>query len=106
VRKTKIGIVGCGNISGIYFKSPERFSILEIAAAADLDPERARAKAEEYGVPKACSVDELLADPEIELVVNLTVPGAHYAVSRDALLAGKHVYAEKPMAIRTRSASK
>ena len=99
MQRMKVGVVGCGNISGIYFKAGERFEILDIVAAADLDIARAKAKAEEFGVPKACSVDELLDDPEIQIVVNLTIPNAHHAVSRQALLAGKHAYAEKPMAI-------
>lgn len=99
MQRMKVGIIGCGNISGIYFQAGARFPVLDIVAAADLDIERARAKAEEFGIAKACSVEELLVDPEIEIVVNLTIPNAHYAVSRAALLAGKHVYAEKPMAI-------
>jgi len=100
VRKVKVGIVGCGNISGIYFKNcTQTFKILEVAACADLIPERAEAKAKEFNVPKACSVEELLSDPEIEIVVNLTIPKAHAEVSLAALEAGKHVYAEKPLAV-------
>ncbi|HEX5322845.1 MAG TPA: Gfo/Idh/MocA family oxidoreductase [Capsulimonadaceae bacterium] len=99
MQRMRVGVIGCGNISGIYFKAGERFEILEIAAAADLDIERAKAKAEEFNIPKACSPEELLADPDIQIVINLTIPNAHYAVSRAALTAGKHVYAEKPMAI-------
>jgi len=99
MQRMKVGIIGCGNISGIYFKAGERFEVLEIVAAADLDIARAKAKAEEFGVPKACAPEELLADPEIEIVINLTIPNAHYFVDKAALLAGKHVYAEKPMAI-------
>src|SRR5260370_4117711 len=74
----KIGIIGCGNISGIYFKAGKTFPILDIAACADLDLDRAKAKAEEHGVPKACTVQELLADPEIRIMVNLTIPNPHY----------------------------
>lgn len=95
----KVGVIGCGNISGIYFQAPKKFPVLDIVAAADLDLSRAQAKSEEFGVPRACSVEELLSDPEIEIVINLTIPNAHYEISRAALLAGKHVYAEKPMAI-------
>ncbi|HLK59543.1 MAG TPA: Gfo/Idh/MocA family oxidoreductase [Chthonomonadaceae bacterium] len=95
----KVGIIGCGNISGIYFKAGKTFSILDIVACADLDLERARAKAEEHGVPKACTVEELLADPEIQIVINLTIPNAHYSVCRAALEAGKHVHVEKPLSI-------
>jgi len=96
---TKIGIIGCGNISGIYFKAGKTFSNLEIAACADLDIERAKAKAEENDVPKACTPDELLADPNIEIVVNLTIPSAHHSVCKAALNAGKHVYVEKPLTV-------
>ena len=61
--------------------------------------ERAQARAEEYGIPKACTVDELLADPEIEIVVNLTIPKAHAEVALKAAQAGKSVYNEKPLAV-------
>ena len=97
--RTKFGIIGCGNISGIYCKNGHRFNDLEVAACADIDVDRARAKAAEYQIPKALSVEELLADPEIEIVVNLTIPAVHAAVSRQIIEAGKHVYSEKPLAI-------
>ena len=80
----KVGIVGCGNISNIYLEAGKKFDVLDIVAVSDLDLARAQAKAEEHGVPKAVSVDELLADPEIEIVINLTVPGAHYDVCKAA----------------------
>ena len=100
MEKVKIGIIGCGNISGIYLKNLSQvFDITEIAAIADLIPERAQAKAEEFNVPKACSVEELLADEEIKIVVNLTIPKAHAEVCMAALEAGKSVYVEKPLAI-------
>ena len=62
-RKTPIGIIGCGNISSIYLKAPRLFDILQVVACADIDMERARRQAEQYDVPKVCSVEELLADP-------------------------------------------
>jgi predicted dehydrogenase len=100
MKKVKVGIIGCGNISGIYLKNcTQTFEILEVAACADLIHERAQAQAREYGVPKACSVEELLQDPKIEIVLNLTTPKAHYEVSKAALEAGKHVYVEKPLAV-------
>jgi predicted dehydrogenase len=99
VETTKIGVVGCGNISGIYLEAGRVFDILEIVACADLLPERASAKAAEYHIPKACSVEELLADPEIEIVVNLTIPRAHAEVALAALQAGKSVHNEKPLAV-------
>ena len=103
---TKIGVIGCGNISGAYFKAGQTFKNLEIAACADLDLSRARAKAEEFKIPKACTVKELLADREIEIVVNLTIPKAHVSVALAALQAGKHVYGEKPLAITRKDGQK
>jgi predicted dehydrogenase len=99
MKTTKIGIVGCGNISGIYLEAGRVFDILEIVACADLLPERASAQAAEYHIPKACSVEELLADPEIEIVVNLTIPRAHAEVALAVLQAGKSVHNEKPLAV-------
>lgn len=98
MKKVKAGIIGTGNISGIYFENGSRFESLEIAACADIDVERARAKGAEYGV-RGCTVDELLADPEIEMIINLTIPQAHAPVNLQALEAGKHVYVEKPLAV-------
>ncbi len=95
----KVGIIGCGNISSIYFKMLKTFPILEVAACADLLPERAEARGKEFGVHACSSVQELLADPEIQIVVNLTIPKAHATVALAALEAGKSVHNEKPMAI-------
>lgn len=92
----KVGVVGCGNISGAYFGNSKNYPAFEIAACADLDMERAKAKAAEHGV-RACTVDEILADAEIEAVLNLTIPSAHAGVARAALEAGKHAYNEKPL---------
>jgi predicted dehydrogenase len=75
------------------------FGILDVVACADLDLARARARAAEFGVPRACRVEELLAEPEIEIVVNLTIPRAHGEVALAALEAGKCVYNEKPLAV-------
>lgn len=100
MNKVKIGIIGCGNISDIYLKNcTQVFDNLEVVACADLIHERAQAKAEQYNLAKACSVEELLRDPEIEIVVNLTTPDAHAEVCLAALKAGKNVYVEKPLAI-------
>jgi predicted dehydrogenase len=100
VNKVKIGIIGCGNISGIYLKNcTQMFDILDVVACADLDIERAKAKAEEFNIPKACSVEELLANEDIQIVINLTIPKAHTEVCMAALNAGKNVYVEKPFAI-------
>lgn len=105
-KTTRIGIVGCGAISAAYLKIAKTFPLLEVAACADMVPERARARAEEFGVPRACTVEELLHDPEIEIVVNLTIPRAHAEVALAALEAGKHVYNEKPLAVRREDGKK
>src|SRR4051812_31260708 len=97
--KVKVGIIGCGKISGIYLENAPRFGNIEITAVADLVPERAQEKAAEYHIPKACSPDELLADPDIEIVLNLTIPNAHASIGFAALNAGKSVYNEKPLTI-------
>ncbi|MGN6367874.1 MAG: Gfo/Idh/MocA family protein [Phycisphaerae bacterium] len=111
-RKTRIGIIGCGNISGIYIQNSFRLKNLELVALADLDAARPAAKIEEiktkwreWGLatepvlPRAVTVEQLLADPEIEWVVNLTVPKAHAGVARQCLEAGKHTYHEKPFGL-------
>ncbi|MFD2615151.1 Gfo/Idh/MocA family protein [Paenibacillus gansuensis] len=97
--KVKVGIIGCGNISSIYFKNCKQYENLDLIACADLDKSRAEARAEEFQIPQAYSVDELLADPDIEIVINLTIPAAHAEISLKALEAGKHVYVEKPLAV-------
>lgn len=96
---TKIGVIGCGNISGIYLQADKVFEILETVACADLIMEKARLQAEKHDIPRACSVDELLADPEIEIVVNLTTPQAHAEVGMQAVAAGKSVHNEKPLTV-------
>lgn len=96
--KIKAGIIGTGNISGAYFNNGTKFDAMEVVACADLDVARAEAKGEEYGI-RGCSVEELLADPEIQMIINLTIPQAHAAVCIQALEAGKHVYVEKPFAV-------
>lgn len=93
-----VGLIGCGNISEAYFAGCKRYDILQLSACADLDPARARAKAEKHGV-RALTVDELLADPAIEIVINLTVPQAHAPLNERILRAGKHAYTEKPFAL-------
>jgi predicted dehydrogenase len=97
--KMKVGLVGCGNISSIYFKAGQVFEALSFVACSDLDLDRACQKAKEFDIPKACSVQELLNDPEVDLVLNLTIPKAHAEIAMAALGAGKHVYGEKPLAV-------
>lgn len=93
-----VGIIGCGHISTAYLRSSQHFINLNITACADIDLQRAQAQAAKFGVPKACHVAELLADPEIEVVVNLTVPAVHAQVSLAVLEAKKSLYSEKPLA--------
>ncbi|MCB0106422.1 MAG: Gfo/Idh/MocA family oxidoreductase, partial [Caldilineaceae bacterium] len=105
MEKVKVGVIGCGRISGIYLKTcTQVFDILDVVACADLVPELAQTQAQEYGVPRACTAEELLADPEIEIVVDLTVPWAHPEVNRAIRNAGKHVYTEKPFALTAEDA--
>lgn len=95
----KTGVIGCGNISSAYLSANAVFEAIDIVACADLDADRANAQAEAFGIARSCSVDELLADPEIELVLNLTVPKAHASVNLAAIAAGKSVHTEKPFAV-------
>ena len=97
--KTKIGIIGCGNISSAYLKQCPLFDILEVAGVADIIPDRAKEKAEEHGV-RAMGVDELLADPGIAIVVDLTIPAAHFEVAMRAVESGKSVWNEKPLTLK------
>ncbi len=94
-----IGVIGCGNISGAYLKAARDFPILDIRGVADLLPDAAEAKAREFGL-RALGVEALLDDAQIEIVLNLTTPKAHVEVGLRALRAGKHVYSEKPLAVR------
>jgi predicted dehydrogenase len=91
-----IGIIGCGNISHSYLKGAARSKLVRVSSVADLHMEAAQEKAAEYGV-QAVTVDRLLADPDIQIVINLTVPLAHAPVSLQIVEAAKHVYSEKPL---------
>lgn len=95
--KIGFGIIGCGAIMKAYITMARNFAFLDCVACADLDMERARARAAEFKIPKACTVDELLKDESVKIVLNLTVPKAHVPVGLQALEAGKHTYAEKPL---------
>lgn len=96
--KVKVGIIGAGNISGIYLENGNRFDTMEVVAIADIDLQKAKERAEQFKL-KAYSVEELLADKEIEMVINLTIPQAHASINLAALNAGKHVYVEKPFSV-------
>ena len=94
----RVGVVGCGKISEVYLKNLTSSAEVEVVACSDVVAERAHSMASAFGVAKACDNATLLADPEVELVVNLTVPNAHAAVTLAAIEANKHVVSEKPLA--------
>ena len=104
-KKVKVGVIGCGDISGAYFNASQIFSNIEIVACADIRMEAARSKAAEYDL-KAMTVDELLADKQIQIVLNLTTPQAHTEINLKALNAGKHVHCEKPLAVEKNDGKK
>ncbi|MDP7578670.1 MAG: Gfo/Idh/MocA family oxidoreductase [SAR202 cluster bacterium] len=95
----KVGVIGCGMISNHYLAHLPQFNILELTTCADVLPDRAAEQALKHRVPKACSAEELLDDPNIDIVVNLTTPRVHSEVSLSILRAGKHLYSEKPLGI-------
>lgn len=94
-----VAVVGCGTISDEYLTNLTSFGDLQVVFCADLDLERAEKQATAYGVPQAGTADQALACPDVELVVNLTIPAAHFGVSMAAVAAGKHVWTEKPLAL-------
>ncbi|GAB4533486.1 MAG: Gfo/Idh/MocA family oxidoreductase [Roseibium sp.] len=93
-----IGILGCGNISAAYMRLAPLFKGIEVRACADINEAAAKARAEEFNL-RAETVDGLLAADDIDIIVNLTVPAAHFEVSKSILDAGKHVYSEKPFVL-------
>lgn len=99
MNKMKVGIIGCGNISAAYMKNIPTFAHLELVACADIDLTRAQARAEEFAIPHAYTVEQLLSDPQVDIVINLTIPAVHAQVCIQILEAGKHAYVEKPLAV-------
>lgn len=96
--RLRIGIVGCGNISRAYLQNAPLFRDVEITACADINATAAKDRATEFNL-RAMDVAALITAPDIDLVLNLTVPAAHFDVSLQALSAGKHVFTEKPLAV-------
>lgn len=94
----KTAVVGCGMISETYLTSLKQFQIIEVVGCCDLDVKRAEKLAEQFGIA-VISWEEILESREIELVINLTNPAAHYSITKAALEAGKHVYSEKMIAV-------
>ena len=94
-----VAVIGCGTISNEYLRNLTSFPDLQVLFCADLDLERAKAQAAAYGVPEAGTMAQALARPDVEIVVNLTIPAAHAEVISAALAAGKNVWTEKPLAL-------
>ena len=100
---SRVGVIGCGVISEVYLKNLQSFGI-SVVAVADLDADRAAARAEQFRIPLVLSPAELIEHPDIDLVLNLTVPKAHAEIARKVLERGKHVHTEKPLALRAEDA--
>ena len=100
-----IGLIGAGMISDQYLTNLIRYPDVRVVRVGDLDPDRAAAQAQKYGIPRSGTAESVLADDEVEIVINLTIPAAHVAVSTAALQAGKHVWSEKPIGIERDSAA-
>lgn len=99
VKRVKVGLIGSGAISWTYLDNMcKRFDILDVVGCSDIIPERSAKRAEEFGIRQMTN-EEILSDPEIEIVVNTTYPRSHYAVTKAALEAGKHVQSEKMLAV-------
>jgi predicted dehydrogenase len=100
-----VGLIGAGNISDTYLENLNSFPDIEVLIVGDLDQARAAEQATKHGVPSSGSADDVLAHPGVELVINLTIPAVHAAVSSSAIAAGKHVWSEKPIGIDRESAA-
>ena len=94
-----IGLIGCGNIAETYFRAQDYFNNIKFVACADKFPEVSKKCADQYNI-KSLTVDEILKDTNVDVILNLTIPQAHFEISKLALEAGKHVYSEKPMSIK------
>jgi predicted dehydrogenase len=105
VQPVKTAIIGCGAISDAYLSTMiHKFKILDVVGCYDRNPDKVQAKAQKYGI-KPLSIEEILADESLEIVVNLTTPPAHYTVIKQLLEAGKHVYTEKVLAVELEQAA-
>lgn len=105
--KVNVGIIGCGMISEIYLKNAsEVFQNLDVVAVADINLESAQMRATQFNIPKVYTPEELLADEEIEMIINLTIPSAHAPIALQAIEKGKHVFMEKPLAVKREDGQK
>ena len=101
----KIGLIGCGHIAETYFRAEKYFNNIKIIKCADINEKASKRCALNFGI-KSVTVNDLLKDREIEIILNLTIPKAHYQISKKALINGKHVYSEKPLAINLNDGKK
>lgn len=99
-----VGFIGTGMISDTYLENLKSFPDVRVVILGDLDTARAASQAEKHAVPLSGTPDDVLNHPEVELVVNLTIPAAHVPVSTAAIAAGKHVWSEKPIGVDRASA--
>lgn len=99
MKALNVGVIGCGNISDVYFQSGKRFEAIEIVACADIVKKHAEEKAKKHGIGKVMTPEALLASRDVDIVLNITVPKAHAAIALAAVEAGKHVYNEKPLTL-------
>ena len=93
-----VGLIGCGHIAETYFRAHKYFNNFKIIKCADINKKAAENCAKIYKI-EAVSVNDILKDKEIEIILNLTIPTAHYLIAKKSLLNGKHVYSEKPLAV-------
>ena len=93
-----VGLIGCGHIAETYFRAHKYFNNFKIIKCADINKKAAEKCAKTYKIESA-SVNEILKDKKIQIILNLTIPTAHYSVAKKSLLSGKHVYSEKPLAV-------
>ena len=100
MKPMRVGLIGCGRISDIYLQNCSRFEALEVVACASLELAEPQAKAVQQGIPKTCLPEDIFVDPNIDCVLNLTIPAAHAEISLSALESGKYVYSEKPFVTR------
>ncbi len=103
--RIRVGVIGCGVISGIYFQNLAKFGAVDVAACADLNPALSAAVADKYSGIQAVPTEELLADSSIDIVLNLTQPKFHHEVMKAGVAAGKHVYGEKPLSVEFEEAN-
>ena len=99
MKRIKVGVIGCGMISEVYLQNMTTVfsTLIEVISCADIDESAAASRAKQFSI-KAETVDSMLSNPDVEMIVNLTIPVAHYEINKQGLLAGKHVYSEKPLA--------